>query len=389
MSGCLDLLRSGPEGENNDGDGVSVGQDRNDNPEVKDFGYRIDFQDQTGALGHVAQQDYSTDEVYDDLVNEKSEAEWQELDRNDVNRAQTVMDNNDTSIEEIRPWVERALNRNLEEPDIETMDSPPGEGDPDETAIIYGVGMGINNESLISSSLRAAEVIVPLVEKFSQEYLDERAENWILMSAFPETEMEFAHSTMPLAYEHEGEYRMDLVEPAVPDTIRGTDHAIRDAENSVYAGENENFVTPFDFSKAQQMAKEDKLEKSDRGTHPYRAVSAGITAGLSNMVDNAQNDTNMSEVPSNGILSAVSESFGNSIQDAYYNPTGEKVQQMKNVGRAITLFYDEKGWNSELGIGGTLENPEIYDLNEDGIQRAWEKYGELDMSEFTEQHVEG
>lgn len=105
---------------------------------------RVDFIDQAGTLGQLDHLENDVDA--DDLVNTYSEDEWQRMNDNDLDNAQRILENNDSSVEQIRPYVEQALARELT-PDVDHWHAPPAPEEPDERAIMYGIGVGMGEES--------------------------------------------------------------------------------------------------------------------------------------------------------------------------------------------------------------------------------------------------
>ncbi|WP_436901196.1 twin-arginine translocation signal domain-containing protein [Halovenus halobia] len=334
---------------------------------------RVDFVDQAGTLGQVDHM--SNDGEADNLVNNYSEEQWQEMDDNDLDVAERILENNDSSVEQIRPWVEDALDRELEGyPDIESADAPPGPNEPDERAIMYGIGMGIGEESAISSSFDSAHVLKPLAEHFAEEYLDNEVfEAWTTGATEPVTEGRFVHLPVTMAYESEGGLRRDYVEPAVPDTpgLGNDAQAIRSPEESVYSDPDEmEMVTGHEYKKALEMAQNGKIEQEGRA-HPTRAISTAVLADLWSMVDSAENDLNFESPPPNGLVTHVSQEFGRSVEDAFYDLDEEKLQYMENIGRGMQLFYEEHTGRTNLAVGGTLEEPEFYQFPDGMKETLW------------------
>jgi hypothetical protein len=346
--------------------------------------HRIDFKDRAGTLGQVANT--TTESEADDISNNYSEGDWQEMNDNDLDNAARILENNDSSVEKIRPWVEQALDRELEGyPDIESADAPPGPEEPDERAIMYGIGMGMEEETAISSSFDSANVLKPLAEHFAEEYLDnEVVETWITSSAIPATENEFAHLPVTMAYEHEGEVKRDYVEPAVPHAISlGDDpQAIRSPEESVYAAEDaREFVTGHEYRKALEMAQNGNIRREEND-HPIRAISRVLLGNTWSIVDSARNDISYENPPPHGLVTHVSQEFGRSVEDAFYDLDEEKLQYMGNIGRGMQLFYEEFDGRTNLAVGGTLEEPAFYEFPDGMKEKLWNFRYDGDLSEL-------
>lgn len=338
---------------------------------------RIDFIDQAGTLGQVDHM--SNDQDADDLVNEYSEEQWEEMNDNDLEVAESILSENDSSVEEIRPWVEDALNRNLDEMDTEGIDSPPGPEEPDERALIYGIGRGISDETLISNSVDAAETIKPLAEKFASEYLENEFFNaWISSATLPATNGRFTHLPITAAYSTEKGFNVDYIEDGVPSSpgLPSDDSSIRGAGESVYSDPDElEYVASFEYGKALEAADQGLIEQEGGGVgdeiHPTRAISTALLADLWNMVDSTRNDLSYENGPPNGIVTHVSKEFGRSVDEAVNNPDAEKAQYMENIGRGVQLFYEERDLRTNLAVGGTLEEPEFYQFPDPMKETLW------------------
>lgn len=357
VSGCLGILG---DSSNDGGDDEQIGHRITDESGGGEFVMnRIDFIDQAGTLGQVAH--LNNDNEYDDLVNNYSEEQWQEMNDNDLDVARNTLSNNDSSIEELRPHVEQ-----------EIQNSPDNE--PNERAMMRGIGLGIKDDTLIAGSVAAANVLKPLAEKFSDEYIDnDTFEAWITAATMAATEGRFAHLPITIAYEHKGEIRRDYVEDGVPDTpgLGGNAEAIRRPEDSVYADTDEReLVTGHEYRKALEMAQNGQIEQEGRA-HPVRAISTGVLSSMLNMVDSALNDFPKGEIPPNGLVTHVSQEFGESVEDSFYELDDQNLEYMENIGKGGQLFYEEYGGRANLAVGGTLAKPEFYEFPDGMKDRLW------------------
>jgi len=366
-SGCLGT----PGGNEDEGDGYAgkrVDPNEDDN---SGSGHRVDFVDQAENLGQVAES-YSSEKEYDKIVNDYSEEEWQEMDSNDLDVARNTLSNNDSSIDEIRPHVEQEIQNSTED-------------EPDERAMMRGIGKGINDESLVSNSFDSANILRPLAEKFSDEYLENDVfEAWITSATIPATEGAFSHLPITVAYSNNGEIRRDYVEDGVPDApgIGENAEAIRSPEKSVYADPDERqMVTGHEYRKALEMAQNGNIEREDND-HPIRAISRGLVGNLWSIVDSGRNDISYENPPPHGLVTHVSQEFGESIEDAFYSLDEQKLEYMENIGRGMQLFYEEHGGRANLAVGGTLEEPEFYIFPDSNKDEAW-KFKYDDISELT------
>jgi hypothetical protein len=360
------------------GDGGDRGDDDQVGHRITDGGgegqyllNRVDFVDQAGTLGQLDHME--NDKEVDNLVNTYSEEEWQRMDANDLDVARRTLENNDSSVEQIRPWVEDTLDRKLEGyPDLESVDAPPGPEEPDERAIMYGIGMGMGEESAISNSFDSAHVLKPLAEHFAGKYLNNDVfETWITGAAIPATQNEFAHLPVTMAYSHGGEIRRDYVEDAVPDTAGIGEHAIRSPEESIYSDEDaREYVTGHEYSKALEMAQNGNIRREEYD-HPIRAISRNLLGNMWGMVDSARNDISYESPPPNGLVNFVSKEFGRSVEDAFYDLDERKLQYMENIGRGMQLFYEEHTGRTNLAVGGTLEKPAFYEFPDEMKEQLW------------------
>jgi hypothetical protein len=241
---------------------------------------------------------------------------------------------------------------------------------------MYGIGVGMEEETAISNSFDSSHVLKPLAEKFADEYLDEGLfDAWITGATEPATEGEFAHLPVTIAYENEGELRRDYVEPSVPYAIGlgGGGQAIRSPEDSVYSDPDMmEMVTGHEYGKALEMAQSGKIEQEGRA-NPVRAISTAVIADLWSIVDSAENDLNFESPPPYGLVTHVDPDFGRSVEDAFYDLDREKLQYMENIGRGIQLFYedDDHTGRTNLAVGGTLEQPEFYQFPDGSKETLW------------------
>ena len=366
-SGCIGIL-GGNEDEGDGYAGEAVDPEEDDNT---GSGHRVDFVDQAENLGQVAES-YSSEKEYDKIANNYPEGDWQEMDDNDLNVARNTLSDNDSSIEEIRLHVEQEIQNSTED-------------EPDERAMMRGIGLGIKDDTLVAGSVDAANILKPLAERFSDEYLENNTfEAWITAATIPATEGRFAHLPITIAYEHYGEIRTDYVEDGVPDApgIGENAEAIRSPEESVYADPDEReMVTGHEYRKALEMAQNGQIEEEGRA-YSVRAISTALLTSIWNMVDSAQNDLNFDNPPPNGLVTHVSQDFGESAEDAFYSLDEQKLEYMENIGRGMQLFYEEHGGRANLAVGGTVEEPEFYVFPDSNKDEAW-NFEYDDISELT------
>jgi hypothetical protein len=332
---------------------------------------RIDFVDQAGTLGQLDHME--NDNEYDNLVNNYSEEEWQEMNYNDLAKAKSILEENHGSVAAIRSWVEDALNRDLEGySDRTNVDDPPGPDEPDERAILYGIGEGKGEETGISDSYDASNVLKPLAEKFAAAFLENEVfDAWITGATMPATEGRFAHLPITIVYSNDGELNVDYVEDGVPSSPLMDDPAIRSIEDSIYADEDEmEYVTGTEYRKALEMAQKGNIELEGRA-NPVRAISTALLGDLWTIIDSARNDISFENPPPNGIVTHVDPAFGKSVEDAFYDLDEQKLQYMKNIGKGMQLFYEDRGGRANLAVGGTLTEPVFYEFPDDMKDTLW------------------
>ena len=356
VSGCVGRLRGS---DDNAGPAEGVRRDETNSP-GDSSAYRIDFVDQAGTLGQVAQPQAVEDD-YNNIVNEYSEDGWGEIDRNDLDVARSVFDENETTVGAFRPYIEDQL-----------QDSPEGEAAA--RALIRGIGWGKNDEVAISGSVDAAIIVKSLSERFAGDYLDtDYFQAWITPATIPVVNGSFAHLPVTIAYEHEGDLRRDYIHDAVLSApgVGENEEPIRRPENSVYADPGEmEMVTGHEYRKALKMAERGEIaEEGD--VHPIRAVSSAVLANLWNIVDSAQNDFSFENPPPHGLVVHISQEFGRSVEDAFYDLTEQRLGYMENVGRGMQLFYEMFDGRSNLAVGGRLDTPEFYIFPDSKKETAW------------------
>jgi len=356
VSGCLGRLRGG-----GDDTGMAEGVSRDESNSPGYGGaYRIYFDDQTGTLGQVAQP--QPDDDYN-IVNQYSEDDWKEMDDNDLQVARKeIEDSGRGGIDALRPYVKDELEQ-----------SPADEADV--RALPRGIGIGMNEETGISDSFSTANVMKPAIGEFAREYLDSDVQAWITGTTLPVTEGRFVHLIVTIAYSDEaGNLKEDYVEPSAPDTTSDAiKTAVRSPENSVYSQTNDEdmeYVTGHEYRKALEMAQSGQIEKEGRA-HPVRAISTNLLSNMWSMVDSGKNDISWENPPPNGLITHVSQEFGRSVEDAFYDLTEQRLGYMENIGRGMQLFYEKFDGRSNLAVGGTLDTPEFYLFPDSEKETAW------------------
>lgn len=358
-------------------DDEQIGRRVQDRTAAQPRGYRVDFHDEAGTLGQVPRSG-RTGNSFDTVTCSRSAAEWDRMKRNDMDYARQLMDGNRTSVEKLRPYVERALE----------SDRPKAEPWPH--AIAWGIGNGLHDHSGVANSYDAALITVPLVDHFADLLFDrrDRIETWIVAAVEPPTLGEFRHLAAAMAYEtDDGSWTVRYLEPTLgcygdcgtPDFFESS---LRPPEESLYARRGAtDFVTGPEFRKAQRLADRGYIQEEDeasRGDWNQKSISGAVCSSMTNLVDTAGNDMDMGEAPPAGIKTVTTRSFGRSLEDAFDGFDYDTMRRMEFVGRAITLTFEQRRWYQPLGIDGTLDDPEIYVLNQEEIRYAWNNYDQWD-----------
>jgi len=102
------------------------------------------------------------------------------------------------------------------------------------------------------------------------------------------------------------------------------------------------------------------------------------------IVDSARNDIFYENPPPHGLVTHVSQEFGRSVEDAFYNLDEEKLEYMENIGRGMQLFYEEHDGRTNLTVGGTLEEPEFYEFGDNMKETLWNFDYSGDLSDLEE-----
>ncbi|RXK46904.1 hypothetical protein [Halorientalis pallida] len=369
LAGCFGLGGDGDE---------PIGRRVQNRKAAEPRGYRVDFHDQADTLGQVARSG-TTGRSFDTVTNSRSETEWDRMKRNDMEYTRQLMDENRTSVTKLRPYVERTL----------ASDDPKTEPWPH--AIAWGIGNGLNDHSGVASSYDAALITVPLVDHFADLLFDrrDRIETWTVAAAEPPTLGEFRHLAAAMAYEtDDGSWTVRYLEPTlgclgdVCSTPDFFESSLRPPDESLYARRGAtDFVTGPEFRKAQRLADRRYIQEDDeasRGDWNQKAISGAVCSSMTNLVDTAGNDMDMGEAPPAGIETVTSRSFGRSLEDDFDSFDYDTMRRMEFVGRAITLTFEQRRWYQPLGLDGTLDDPELYVLNEDEVRYAWNNYDQWD-----------
>jgi len=75
----------------------------------------------------------------------------------------------------------------------------------------------------------------------------------------------------------------------------------------------------------------------------------------------------------------VSDEFGESLEEYVVDPDPETREYVENIGRGIYTIRQEQGWDTDLALTGTIEDPEIRGTTRDRINeiRADQAYSQI------------
>ncbi|WP_133305075.1 hypothetical protein [Halonotius pteroides] len=374
------------------------------------------FQDTAGTMGQLGEQSAPTEaKDWQEIQNELTEDEWQEKQTNDIERVrrerelarQSANNGIEQTLEEMLQRAEE-IYKNQEfnlwngEPNIENED--------DEITFTRSL-IKASQEAGVDTSGLADDIVSNMAEYAEQELDFVNFDNFKL-STLPSTETlrsaqstsshrggprevssgatyknsGFGHMPALLQYEKEGETEVkytELTKATWPNRFWST---VRDPEDSKYrasldqdtmknGGFPEHFVTALDYSKARELElrNEDILgfgPNDGPADNDYESLGDEIGQFLTELVDDQyvtgyvedgeeiNQDINRQDgIQVGGTL--VSDEFGESLEEYVTDPDPETREYVENIGRGIYTIRQEQGWDTDLAITGTVENPEI------------------------------
>jgi hypothetical protein len=217
----------------------------------------------------------------------------------------------------------------------------------------------------------------------------------------PETHGSFSVHNFAASYEHQGGAVNDWVDighipsaqrvenPENQDLVPGGVD-VRDPWDTIYAQNEElEWLGAYQFEKMVTAANEGMVEQDEAFNpgHPMHSISNNILYYTTKMVDPADDDYEIESIPPNGLITAITPEFGNSLESAFYdNWDDKKRQMMENIGRATSRFFEVEGSGGYLGVDGTLEQPEFYIIAEkEDVKEIWDRSLEgedFDLDEY-------
>jgi len=388
---------------------------------------RYFFQDETGALGHLG--DDEIPENYDHTItNTKTEQEYDEIQRNDRTFAEDAASNQtapqgqglDMTVDEMIDRAEEIYNNPSQEFEGPVQEYGIDFTEEDNEITFVRSLIQAADEAGVDSSGLANMVINNLAEDAVNQI--QPGFNNFKLSSLPSTEAVppgygaeggaertndfnqsflnsgFLHLPGILQYEKNGETQVKYAELTDPLNINNFRRVIRNPEFSVYRSSldqdtisvdrdsqpgdtgsmfPEHYVTALDYTKARQLESENILGLGNNGKGAINGVGDYLGVVLFQLVDdmgitgydtNPDLDLPNPQVAVDGTL--VSDEFGESIEEYVTNPTTEKRQYMENIARGMHQIQQEEGWGTSLALTGTLKDPEILPTDQETVNQV-------------------
>ena len=372
---------------------------------------RYFFEDETGALGHLA--DDEAPENYDHTItNSTTESECQEMQRNDRQYPEGLEDGQLTmSVDQMITRTEEIYNNPTEHLDAERAETLGIDLLEEDDEILFTRALIKASQEAGVDSSGLANIVVSNVAEDAVEHIQPGFSNFKL-STLPATEAisldrqghsggvretefgdeygnsGFRHMAGLLQYEKGGETKTKYAEQV--ESVDATPtffHSIRDPEESIYrvgldqeivnttGGGNgirfpEHYVTALEYSKARELESSDDniLGMGENTVGGINSIGDYIGVVLYELVDdmgitgynnNPDRDLSSSidEAALDGTL--VSDGFGESLEEFITNPSSEERQYVENIARGMYQIQEQEGWGTSLSLTGTIEDPEI------------------------------
>ena len=395
------------------------------------------FQDTTGTMGQLGEQNPPSEtQDWQVIQNELTEDEWQEKQTNDIERVrrernlarQSANDGIEQTLEEMLERAEE-IYKNQQFNTVEGI--PDIENEDDEITFTRSL-IKASQEAGVDSSGLADDIVSNMAEYAEQELDFVNFDNFKL-STLPSTEQlreagseghvggvrngvgnsGFRHMPALLQYNKNGETEVKYAELTRATLAGRFWRSIRDPEESKYRSSLENdiikhedetkanggfpehFVTALDYTKARELElrNEDILgfgPNDGPNDNDYESLGDEIGQFLTELVDDMyitghsedgqeiNSDINRSKEVWAG-LTLVSDEFGESLEEYVVNPDPETREYVENIGRGIYTIRQEQGWDTDLALTGTIDNPEIRGTTRDRINeiRADQAYDQI------------
>jgi len=390
---------------------------------------QIYFQDQTGTLGHLSNENPPENaEDWQIIRNELTEDEWQEKQENDISQIEKRQIEGEGGLNKsVDEYVQRAeeifLNEEFNHDYPKMFDIP---AEDDEVTFTRALIKSVQEDPAVDSSGLADDVIANLAEHAATQ-IDAVDFNDYKLSTVPATESiaesqhtspnkgapygntvnsSFTHMPAVLQYNKNGETEVKYTELTSPIIDGRFFKSIRNPENSKYQsgtdeedftdyghpdsdsfgyGIPEHFVTALDYTKVRELEQRDEDILGfgqNRGPSDNNQWSVGdeISQFLHELVDDIHGAVNNPDVDYDKDAdyeygrTVVSDEFGESLEEYVLDPEPETRQYMENIGRGLYQIRQQEGWDTNLALTGTLENPEITAAEIDTINEIREQH---------------
>jgi len=381
---------------------------------------RYFFEDETGALGHLADDEAPGN--HDHIItNSTTEAEYQEMQRNDRKFAEGRKQGQlSMTVDEMITRAEEIYNNpeaNFDTERAETLGVNLLQED-DEITFTRALVKATQEAGVDSSGL--ADIVVANIAEDAVDQIQPGFTDYKL-STLPATEAigpeyqghaggvretedgldygnsGFRHMAALLQYQKNGETEVKYAEQT--DGIDVTpifSHAIRDPEESIYRsslGEEtvnttgggygirfpEHYVTAFDYTKARELEASDEniLGLGENNNGEMVSVGSRIGGALFQLVDDmgitgydVNEDRDLPQARTSVTSPLVSDEFGESLEDHITEPNTEKRGHLENIARGMYQIQEQEGWGSHLALTGTLNEPEILPTDQDTVNQV-------------------
>jgi hypothetical protein len=378
---------------------------------------RYFFEDETGALGHLA--DEETPENYDHTItNSTTEDEYQEMQRNDRSYAEDAASSQtapngqglNMSVDEMIRRAEEIYNNPQEHIDTLGYEDLNLAEEDDEIVFTRALIKASQEAGVSSSGL--ADIVVANMAEDAVEQIQPGFTDFKL-STLPATEpinpnrqghsggvrenewgqelgnSGFRHMAALLQYEKNGETELKYAEQTNAVNVNTFRRVIRDPEFSLYRSNleqdtvdnardsepgdegtmfPEHYVTALDYTKARELESSEEnilgLGENNAGGHVSIGDYIGDTLlelvddkGITGYDNNQDRNLDQARTAMDGTL--VSDEFGESLENFVTDPSAEERQYMENIARGMYQIQEQEGWGTSLALTGTIEDPEI------------------------------
>ena len=381
---------------------------------------RYFFDDETGSLGHLA--DSEIPESAATITNTTTEAEYREMQRNDRQYPEGLEDGQLTmTVDEMISRAEEIYDNPEENIDTLGYEDLNFAEEDDEIVFTRALIKAADEAGVASSGL--ADIVVANIAEDAVNRIQPGFTDFKL-STLPATEpiapggqghsggvreneynqkfgnSGFRHMAALLQYEKNGEARLKYVEQTNAVNIDIFRRVIRDPGFSLYRSSldqntvgtsrdsepgdegamfPEHYVTALDYTKARELESEDILGLTENDAGVIIAVGDSIGVALFQMVDdmgitgfdnNPDRDNTNLGAALDGTL--VSDSFGQSLEEYVTDPTQEKKSYVENIARGLYQIQQKQGWEANVALEGTIEDPEILPTNQETLNAVRE-----------------